>query len=170
MLLSKYALEIWRDNPKKTEELLGYSIDSEEIEGDLRRAFNIKIENMNNDPGNEKWYSYFAMIVDSRIIGSIGAKGKPDKDGSIEIGYGISPNYEGNGYTTEAVSMFCHYYFSNHLVKAIKACTDLSNTASQKVIIKIDSMIWELKMRTDDADRGIIVYGYKFRPVMSGAR
>ncbi len=135
-LLSKIALETWRDDSKKAEQLFGYSIDSEEIEGNLQRAFNIKIENMNNDPGNEKWYSYFALIVDGRIIGTIGAKGKPDKDGIIEIGYGISPKYERNGYTTESVSIFCHYFFSNHLVKAIKACTDISNSASQRLLIK----------------------------------
>lgn len=135
-LLSKAVLQIWKDDIKSAEQLTGYIIDSEKIEDSLLKAFTIKLENMEKEPGNEKWYSYFAIIVNNKIIGSIGSKGKPDKDGMIEIGYGIAACYENKGYTTEAVSLFCKYFFSNKLVQAIKACTDLSNIASQRILIK----------------------------------
>ncbi|WP_332628827.1 GNAT family N-acetyltransferase [Halalkalibacter flavus] len=39
----------------------------------------------------------------NKVIGDIGFKGKPDQENSIEIGYGILPAAQQNGFATEAV-------------------------------------------------------------------
>jgi [ribosomal protein S5]-alanine N-acetyltransferase len=61
---------------------------------------------MKSDPGNDHWYSYFAIIREGKLIGMIGSKGKPDENNSIEVGYGISEKYFNNGFTTEALGYF----------------------------------------------------------------
>lgn len=87
------------------------------------------------NPGSEMWNSYFAIIYSKTIVGLIGSKGEPIK-GCIEIGYGISDKYRNRGFMTEAVSIFCDWFFNNTEVKIIRAETDRSNISSQKVLIK----------------------------------
>lgn len=46
----------------------------------------------------------------------------------------------------------------------------LTDLGEQPVQIGMPVEMVTRKIRTDDADRGIIVYGYKFRPVLAGPR
>ena len=135
-LLAKDDLFYWLDNKREAEILFGYRIDVEEIKGPLLFAFKKKIENMNKDPGNEIWYSYFTIIYKGRIIGTIGPKGKPDSDKQIEIGFGIAEKYRNKGMATEAVGLFCDWYFKNTEIDAILAETEKENIPSQKVLQK----------------------------------
>jgi ribosomal-protein-alanine N-acetyltransferase len=135
-LLSREELVAWKEYPLAAEKMIGYPIDAEPIRDHLLFVFERKIENMNNDPENEKWLSYFALIFDNTIVGLIGPKGKPDENLEIEIGYGISKSYQNKGIMTEAVSAFCNHYFKNENVRSILAVTAPSNIASHKVLRK----------------------------------
>jgi RimJ/RimL family protein N-acetyltransferase len=105
-------------------------------------VFNKKIENMEKNPGNEKWFSYYAIIKNDCIIGLIGPKGKPINDG-IEIGYGINEKYSNQGYMSEAIKIFCDYYFNNENIECIIADTSIDNIGSQKVLLKNKFLIKE---------------------------
>lgn len=135
-LLTNDELKLWLESPFKLENKLDMGIDVEPIEGNLKRAFEIKISNMDRDPGNEHWYSYFAIIFNGRVVGTIGAKGKPDSKNVIEVGYGIAENYYNRGIVTEALGLFSDYFIREYSVDRIIANTDRYNIASQKVLIK----------------------------------
>lgn len=135
-LLTKEELVTWLKDQKAAEVCIGYRIEAVKIEGPLLHAFEKKIENMDNDPGNEIWYSYYAIIYKKTIIGTIGPKGKPDSNNNIEIGFGISEKYRNKGMATEAAGLFCEWYFENTTIKAIIAETAKENRASQKVLKK----------------------------------
>lgn len=47
-----------------------------------------------------------------KMVGSCGIPRIPADGMSIEVGYGIIPEYWGNGYAPEAVKLFCHYYWN----------------------------------------------------------
>ena len=69
------------------------------------------------------------------IIGNHSFKG-PAKDNVVEIGYGILPDQEGKGYTTEAVQAMTQWAFGNEDVVFIEAETEPENRASQRILEK----------------------------------
>ena len=57
-------------------------------------------------------------------------------DGSVEIGYGISKEFCGKGYATEAVNAVVDWAMEQSGIARIEAETDPDNTASQRVLEK----------------------------------
>jgi RimJ/RimL family protein N-acetyltransferase len=55
----------------------------------------------------------------------------------LEIGYAISPEERGKGYTTEAVCLLLDYAFLTTQVVRIQAHTDVRNVASQRILEKV---------------------------------
>lgn len=53
-----------------------------------------------------------------------------------EIGYHIFPEYQGQGYATEAARAFKQYAFDNNLAESLVSLIDIHNYASQKVAEK----------------------------------
>jgi [ribosomal protein S5]-alanine N-acetyltransferase len=135
LLLSKNILIKWLRDIHDAEVTIGYVIDSEPVEGHLKHVFELKINNLNDNPNNEIWFSYFAIIYLNTVVGLIGPKGKPINN-SIEIGYGLLNKYWNKGIMTESVSILCDWYFENTSVTVISADTDNTNISSQKVLIK----------------------------------
>jgi RimJ/RimL family protein N-acetyltransferase len=56
--------------------------------------------------------------------------------GKMQIGYALMPDYWGKGYATELTFAGLRYFFTHTMVDLIYAETELSNTASQNVLIK----------------------------------
>lgn len=84
------------------------------------------------------WSCGFAIDVpDNGMIGSI-AFGSPSQGGKqdMEIGYGLHPDYWGQGYITEAAELICEYLFQRYPIEKITAYADLDNIGSQRVLAK----------------------------------
>ena len=78
---------------------------------------------------------YLIIIKDIKtVIGTIYFKSLP-VDGVSEIGYGMSPQYEGNGYMSEALETMLKYGKENN-IKTVIADTMIDNVKSQKVLIR----------------------------------
>jgi len=85
------------------------------------------------------WYTYWLIVIRSENIGAglVGFKGVPDRIGSVEIGYGISPRFRGSGYMTEAVEALTDWAFSHRECLRITASRVLNdNLPSRKVLLK----------------------------------
>lgn len=136
ILLAVEDLKLWLKDKRFLEDKIEKEMDYEEIKGPLMRAFEIKIGNLEKNPGSEVWHSYFAIATDNKIIGAIGPKGEMNRESAIEIGYGINEKYWNKGIMTEALALFCDYYLNRLGVGKIVAETDRDNLASQKVLIK----------------------------------
>jgi RimJ/RimL family protein N-acetyltransferase len=61
-------------------------------------------------------------------------KGQPE-DGSVEIGYGLTPSGRGHGYATEAVIALLAVA-ADHGVSRVIADTTLDNIASQRTLVR----------------------------------
>lgn len=90
------------------------------------------------------------------LIGSIGFKAKPDKDGIVEIGFGIDPSFRQKGYATEAVKEFTNWALSqNDIQKVIAECEPdnkpsvrvLDKAGMQKTGVEGDMIKWEISVR-----------------------
>ena len=82
------------------------------------------------------WYAIWLIVrKDGKHIGNLSFKGIP-VDGVVELGYGISEEYRGYGYATEAVETILEWAFDQPGVTKIAAETEPDNLASQRVLEK----------------------------------
>lgn len=111
-------------------------IDEERDEG-LKQAYSEMLSGSKENPDKRVWYAVWAMrLKDSdMVIGNLSFKGLDD-NGTVEIGYGISPEYEGRGYMTEAVTAMAKWAVTQPGVLRVEAETDPDNAASRKVLLK----------------------------------
>lgn len=122
-----------RPMPDSEIEALMEHIDDDE----LRAAYGEMLDGCKRDPENRIWYAPWKMTLkDSQeFIGDLCFKG-PVKNHSVEIGYGIQPEYEGHGYTTEALQALTKWAFGQKDVVFVEAETAPDNKASQRVLEK----------------------------------
>ena len=111
-------------------------IDDSEDEG-LACAYSQMLLECKNNPCKREWHAPWTMETkDGNNIGELGFKG-PASDNSVEIGYGINKEFEGQGYTTEAANSLIEWAFDNEGVLFVEAEADENNAASIRVLEKL---------------------------------
>lgn len=102
------------------------------------------------DPALDPLYHTIWIAVDrdrQQIVADAKFKGEPDETGTIEIGYGTYPAFQGQGYMTEMVRGLLGWAFAQPGVLRVMADTDADNLASQRVLQKVGFRFME---KTDD--------------------
>jgi RimJ/RimL family protein N-acetyltransferase len=110
----------------------------------------MKLSKMSTAKENDHlWLTYWLVVVDSLAddglfgAGLLGFKGCPDRNGEVEIGYGIDPDYQNKGYTTEAVRAMIAWAFQDPQCKSVIAPnTQRTNLASNRVLAKVGMRIY----------------------------
>ena len=111
-------------------------ITASEPDDDLKAAYSEMLENCKAHPEQWEWYSLWVIeLLDGSRIGGLCFKGL-NPDGTAEIGYGISEEYQGAGYATEAVRTVSGWAFMNPSVSSLEAEADPENIASIRVLEK----------------------------------
>ena len=84
------------------------------------------------------WYTAWGLYQNDSgdFVGDLCFKGLP-QNGQPEIGYGISPEFQGQGYATEAVRAASRWALAQLGVAAVEAETEPANAASQAVLRKV---------------------------------
>ncbi|MEL6383188.1 MAG: GNAT family N-acetyltransferase, partial [Cyanobacteria bacterium J06626_18] len=124
--------------------------DREKVAPDFLLSF--AIERLSQDPQNSFWWAPRLVIVDRLIVGMCGFKGVPSHDGSVEVGYGIIPSQQRQGFATQAVRLLVEDGFSRSKIQTITACTDPSNIASCKVLEKNQFICVDRKSDPEDGE------------------
>ena len=152
--LTLQQLETGLASIKQLSAEMGLPLVSDLITENAERAVRIKIKIMRAAPeALHAWFTYWLIVIDSEKIGAglIGFKGSPDETGTVEIGYGINPIFQGRGYMTEAVKAMVKWAFSHPECKRITAIGVLQdNFASRKVLVK--NQFRELESETGSVD------------------
>jgi [ribosomal protein S5]-alanine N-acetyltransferase len=79
----------------------------------------------------------FLVISADQIVGEIGAKHLPDKDGAVDVGYGIAASQRRRGFAAEALQAFLVFAFQRPEVKRVKAECLVTNQGSIAVLRKL---------------------------------
>ncbi|SES37008.1 GNAT family N-acetyltransferase [Salipaludibacillus aurantiacus] len=96
------------------------------------------LNSLKKDPSLYGWGPWLILLRNnSRVIGDIGFKGKPDSKKSIEVGYGIITSERNRGYATEALEALVNWAFYLKNVKYITALCRHDNYSSIRVLEKI---------------------------------
>lgn len=118
---------------------LDYDLKNLEVPPVLLHAMCVKLGRMAELPRNEQpWYTFWLMIHKHTLqgMGFIGFKGW-EKEGTVEVGYGIGSVFSGKGYATEALGLLTRWAFGNPRCHTIVARdVDVDNVASHRVLEK----------------------------------
>ena len=127
------------DTPEKFEDVVGLPIASGLREfytsGEVSAGW---LDALRKSTRTNPWQHGF-FIVDreqNRIVGTAGFKGPPDSDGTVEIAYGVAPEYQGRGYATEAAKALVEFALADDKVKIVRAHTLPEPNASTRVLTK----------------------------------
>ena len=77
-----------------------------------------------------------SLHAEDSVIGQCGFKGPPTTEGSAEIAYVIEPEWQGNGYATEAAKALVDFAFQQEQIKLVIAHTLPHSSASTRVLTK----------------------------------
>ncbi|HCQ88546.1 MULTISPECIES: GNAT family N-acetyltransferase [unclassified Clostridium] len=108
---------------------------------------------------NEKFNTNEPFIIlaiehkgEHKCIGVVGVHPKAEIDNEVEILYGISDSYQGNGYATEASKALIQWAFKNTELKSLTAIVKPKNISSKTVIEKLGFDYVGTKLISYDGD------------------
>lgn len=116
-------------------EVIQAHIPDEWPQQDLREQLPHFIELLQHDPASYPWMLWIIVSkADKTVLGDIGFKGRPDKNGVVEIGYALLPPHRGQGYMKEAAVALVAWAFQQPHVRKLIAECDITNTSSRKIL------------------------------------
>ena len=156
LALTVEQLSLYLAAPQQLEQKLGFPVSRRIVTDRVRRAIGMKLSKMALAEENDHpWITYWLVVVDSLAgegafgAGLLGFKGCPDMNGEVEIGYGLDPDHQNRGHTTEAVRAMIAWAFQDSRCTSIIAPnTQRTNLASNRVLAKVGMRIYA---ETDDA-------------------
>ena len=107
----------------------------EDINEEFREVISQVITLMDAHPDQWLMITLWAIVYQQEMIGSLAFKG-PIVNHSLEIGYGLHPDFAHQGYMTEAVIALTQWAFLKPEVHQITATTEPTNYASKKVLLR----------------------------------
>ncbi|AFZ25459.1 acetyltransferase, ribosomal protein N-acetylase [Cylindrospermum stagnale PCC 7417] len=127
-----------RKNKSLVEELLGVKVPDDWYASEVLDFFPIYAQMLLNDPSHLGWGVWLMIhLEDSTLIGDLGFGGKPDEQGTVEMGYEVLPAYRHQGYAFEAVEALVNFAFTQpELQKIISYCPQ-DHPASIRILEKL---------------------------------
>ncbi|MEP7292515.1 MAG: GNAT family N-acetyltransferase [Chloroflexota bacterium] len=123
---------------RQLETLIGAHVDDQWLDEDGRGLLSYYDYQLRDDPTLMGWGLWLIMHTANRVVfGSVGFKGKPDEEGEVEIGYGISPDFRRQGYTFEAAQGLVAWGFAHPEVTRLNAECLPSNIGSKRILEKL---------------------------------
>lgn len=104
--------------------------------GDALVIFHQLVEQLEKNLGRELWDGTLIERATLTAAGQLGTKGAPDKNGVVEIGYGVSPAFRGRGYAPEMVGALTTWLLGQPGVTQVTAECLGTNVASARVLQK----------------------------------
>jgi RimJ/RimL family protein N-acetyltransferase len=74
------------------------------------------------------------VALNGVVIGECGTAGPLDREGTVEIGYGLAAEYRGLGYGTELVRALSQWLLAHPDVRRVVAAVEPANTPSRRAL------------------------------------
>ena len=136
--LSAENLKLLIDDPKEMEIRLSLIESGQFLSSELKQAMEIRLSKLLVDEENYSWYTNWIIVPrdENCNVGGIMVKGLPNENGEVVIGYYTLPEYQGNGYMTEAVTTIKKWLLNHSGVMSVVADTEKDNIPSHRVLEK----------------------------------
>lgn len=134
--LTAKQIRLWIKDILSLEKDLSCSYQAEPITGELLKFIISQAKKMAIDENNYLYHTFWFLVKksDRVVIGSADFKNLPDKNGEVEIGYGLAKNFEHNGYMTETVKAMCDWALKQPNISHVIAETEIDNFASENIL------------------------------------
>ena len=120
------------------EELIGAAIPDDWPDEELGGLLSLYAGWLRDDPSVVGYGPWVVVARGDRIVvGSAGFVGKPDVDGTIELGFGTHTDYRNRGYASEAARALIDWGLAQPGVERVIAKCDPNNYPSVRVLEKI---------------------------------
>ncbi|MCC5617515.1 GNAT family N-acetyltransferase [Nostoc sp. CHAB 5836] len=143
-------------NKLQVERLLGVRVPDDWYESEVSDILPIYGQMLIDDPSQLGWGVWLMIhIADSTLIGDLGFLGKPDRTGTVEMGYEVLSAYRRQGFTFEAVEALVNFAFTQPQLKRIIAHSPDDHVASIRILEKLgmeqiakdeNLLEWELRL------------------------
>lgn len=101
---------------------------------DAHAGLSFHLKSIQSNAAELLWRIRLVVLRSNRtVIGSINLKGLPDEYGTVEIGWGVSPEYRRHGIAVEAVEAVIEWVCSQPKVQRVIATIPADNIASIRV-------------------------------------
>ena len=139
------------DDHHRIEQRLGLQLASmilgEQIDREIKAAMRASLEDVIRSKKQDQWYADWQSVLiilkeENVIIGGFCFQRYPDEDGAIQIGYTTRPEYQRQGYMTEALKKGISWIFERGDVSAVLAETTKSNAPSHKVLRNVGMTVY----------------------------
>ena len=142
--LTAKQLHLWLEDVKALEDALNCSYRGEPVQGhfvDFIRARYLKAQ---SDASNYLYHTVWFIVrkTDSVVMGEIAFMGLPNENREVEIGYGLNPEFEGEGYMTEAVQTLCEWALAQKEINHVVAETE-NNPKSENILKRAGFLIYQ---------------------------
>jgi RimJ/RimL family protein N-acetyltransferase len=114
-------------------------------EQQVNQAIAVAIKRIEGRPEAYLWHTFWQLVHrrENRIIGEFDFHGAPNETGEAEFGFMTLPEYQNQGYMTEAARALVNWALQQDGVSALIAETEKHNEASQRVLKKLGARIYE---------------------------
>jgi RimJ/RimL family protein N-acetyltransferase len=136
--LSAENLKLLIDNTKKLEQRLSLIESDRFLSPELKQAMETRLSKLLVDEEFYIWYTNWIIVSKDKNcnIGGVMLKGLPNENGEVVIGYYTLPEFQGNGYMTEAINSMKNWLLNQSDVVSVIADTDKDNIPSHRVLEK----------------------------------
>ncbi|MHC5736950.1 GNAT family N-acetyltransferase [Nostoc sp.] len=145
-------------NKSEVERLLGVCVPDDWYASEVLDFFPMYAQMLRNDPSQLGWGVWLMIhIPDSTLIGDLGFGGKPNEQGTVEMGYEVLSAYRQQGFAFEAVEALVNFALTQPELKRIIAHSPDDHAASIRILEKLgmqqigrdeNLLKWELKLES----------------------
>ena len=118
-------------------ELLGAGVADGWPNPDFTEALPYIRADVRRRPSFANWSRAVVHAEENVVIGDAGFKSLPNRNGTIEIGYGIAAGYRNQGFAEEAAAALIQWAWQHPSVREITAECRQDNLASKRVLEKL---------------------------------
>jgi ribosomal-protein-alanine N-acetyltransferase len=134
---AKVTQAILRDK-SDVETLLGVRVPDDWPARDLQELLSFYALQLEADPSLLGWGPWLMIRrAEQAIVGDLGFKGRPDGEGTVEIGYRVVPAYRRQGYAFEATRALVDWALAEQDVRRIIAECSVGNAPSIRILEKL---------------------------------
>ncbi|MDF5707357.1 MAG: GNAT family N-acetyltransferase [Nostoc sp. S4] len=152
----KVAQAVVTKNKSEVERLLGVRVPDEWYASEVLDFFPMYAQMLIDDPSQLGWGVWLMIhIVDNTLIGDLGFGGKPNEQGTTQMGYEVISAYRQQGFAFEAVEALVNFAFTQPELTRIISHSPDNHVASLRILEKLgmqeisrdENLIkWELKL------------------------
>jgi ribosomal-protein-alanine N-acetyltransferase len=132
--VSASLAQVAMHDPADLESILGVRVPGGWPGPDYRSALPIIAKAIDIDPSLGEWSRWILEPGERVLVGDIGFKSLPQRDGSAEMGYSIVAPYRRRGYASEATRAMIAWAFRHDAVRRVTASCLNDNAASIRVL------------------------------------